>query len=144
MDNLQHKLRLLTHGYIICTLLGFLTIFHARELSMIFFAVGANSVYISLGAFLSPEVGKIGTILAIGWFILFPLMLLVSYVCAHKKNDTLWKIAITIDVIPVAIWAVFSLASGNTYGFKMAVFDILCSIVYIVVFYHLARKAYSG
>lgn len=144
MDNLQHKLRLLTHGYVICTLLGFLTIFHARELSMIFFAVGANSVYISLGAFFSPMVGKIGTIFAIVWFLLFPLMLLVSYVCANKKNYTFWKIAITIDIIPVTVWAIFSLASGNTYGFEVAVFDILCSIVYIVTFTHFARKAYSS
>ncbi len=127
--------RYFAHGYMLCTVIGYLLLMPAYELALGFVSVGATSIYISLGVFLSAAVSKFWGLCAFGWTILFPVVLIAAYILALKSHFLLLWISAILDILVSVALVIYCLMVNNQYGFNLAIADVIISIVILVSFH---------
>lgn len=136
MTKKERILQYFTHGYMFCTIVGMLLLFSAHDFAIFFLGIGACSIPVSFGVFLAAHVGRFWGICAFLWTVLFPIVLLISYVYATKKKYGLFHLAIVLDSLISILFVVYTISETNWYGLKFAIAD---SIVSFSILYAFAR-----
>ena len=139
MSHNEQLCRCLSHIYIACTVLGMLFLFLFFEWAIPLLAIGANSIYISIGIFTDAEVGRFWGACALAWFFLFPIYLLVAYILALKKHYFPIFVAFLLDITVVLFASVHLFASGNLYGFRLLIVDLFVSMLIALLFFRHIR-----
>ena len=122
-----------THIYVLCTVLGLL-LFPVQWVSNFFLAIGANSIYIALGVALLSPLSAPWSIGCLIWSFVFFAALIVTYVMAIKKHYLPLLILSILDLVPVVLFGIYTIAEGNMYGLKLAILDIVVSIIAVSLF----------
>lgn len=144
MNDFKKILNYLMHGYMVCTCFAILLFFVGSDFSMLFYAPGASSGYISMGVLWDDQIGPLVGICAVLWVFLFPIALLVTYILAIKKRYVPFCVFIILDVFAVAAFMVYAKLSDNTYGFQFFLPDLIVSIVYVITFVRLVYLTRRG
>ena len=139
MNKKERILQYFTHGYMFCTIIGILLLFSAHDFAVCFLGIGASSISVSFGVFLSAQVSRFWGICAFLWTVLFPLMLLISYLYAIKKKYVLFHWAIVLDFLISILFVVYTISETNWYGLKFAVADSIVSFFILYVFARVLR-----
>lgn len=134
MNKKEQILRCFTHGYMFCTVVGIVLLFHANEIAICFLAIGANSIYVSFGVFFAANVSKFWGICSFLWMVLFPILFLVSYVYAIYKKHIFLHLAMALDFLVSILFVVYNLTEMNWYGLKFAVIDLIVSFFVLSFF----------
>ena len=121
------------HIYVLSTVLGLL-LFPVQGVSNFFLAIGANSIYIALGVALLSPLSAPGSIGCLIWSFVFFAALIVTYVMAIKKLYLPLLILSILDLVPVVLFGIYTFAKGNMYGLKLAILDIVVSIIVVSLF----------
>ena len=121
------------HVYVLCTVLGLL-LFPVQGVSNFFLAIGANSIYIALGVALLSPLSAPWSIGCLIWSFVFFVALIVTYVMAIKKHYLPLLILSILDIVPVMLFGIYTIADGNMYGLKLAILDIVVSIIVVSLF----------
>lgn len=121
------------HIYVLFTLLGLL-LFPIQGVSNFFLAIGANSIYIALGVALLSPLSAPWSIGCLIWSFVFFVTLIVTYVMAIKKHYLPLLIVSILDIVPVILFGIYTIAEENMYGFQLALFDIVVSIIVVSLF----------
>lgn len=139
MTRKDNILQYFIHGYMFCTIVGMTLLYSAYEIAICLLGIGATSVYISLGVFLSAEVNQFGGICALLWSIMFPIVLIVSYLRAVKKNYRMFILASVLDCLVSILFAVHTVYDANWFGFQQVIVDIVVSFVFLFAFLRVLR-----
>jgi hypothetical protein len=121
------------HIYVLCTVLGLL-LFPVQGVSNFFLAIGANSIYIALGVALLSPLSAPWSIGCLIWSFVFFAALIVTYVMAIKKHYLPLLILSILDLVPVVLFGIYTFTEGNMYGLKLAILDIVVSIIVVSLF----------
>ena len=121
------------HIYVFCTVLGLL-LFPIQGVSNFFLAIGANSIYIALGVALLSPLSAPWSIGCLIWSFVFFVVLIVTYALAIKKRYLPLLILSILDIVPVMLFGIYTIAEGNMYGLKLAILDIVVSIIVVSLF----------
>ncbi len=121
------------HIYVLCTVLGLL-LFPVQGVSNFFLAIGANSIYIALGVALLSPLSAPWSIGCLIWSFVFFAALIVTYVMAIKKHYLPLLILNILDLVPVVLFGIYTFTEGNMYGLKLAILDIVVSIIVVSLF----------
>lgn len=121
------------HIYVLCTVLGLL-LFPVQGVSHFFLAIGANSIYIALGVALLSPLSAPWSIGCLIWSFVFFAALIVTYVMAIKKHYLPLLILSILDLVPVVLFGIYTFTEGNMYGLKLAILDIVVSIIVVSLF----------
>ena len=133
MNQNKQFCRYFSHVYVLCTILGLLS-FPIQGISRLFLAVGANSIYVALGVALLSPLSAPWSIACLIWSFVFLAALIVTYVMAIKRHYLPLFIVSVLDIVPVMLFGIYTIAEGNVYGFRLAIFDIVVSIVVVSLF----------
>ncbi len=133
MNQNKQYCKYFAHIYVLCTIFGLL-LFPIQEISRLFLAVGANSIYIALGVALLSPLSASWSISALLWSLIFLVALITTYVLVIKKHYLPLLIVSILDIVPVMLFGIYTIAEGNMYGLKLAIFDMVVSIVVVSLF----------
>lgn len=133
--------RYLAHGYMICSILGVALLISSYNIAIILLGIGASSAYIAFGVFLAANVCRFWGISALLWSMLFPILLIVSYIFALKKRYRLLLVSISVDFLVVLLFAVYSLLTNNGHGLHFAIIDSIMSFMFLFLFLKTLRMA---
>lgn len=139
MNKKERILQYFTHGYMFCTIVGILLLYSAHVFAVCFLWIGASSILVSFGVFVTAHVSRFWGTCAFLWTVLFPIMLLISYVCAIKKKYGLFHLAIVLDFLVSILFVVYTISETNWYGLKFAVADSIVSFFILYVFARVLR-----
>lgn len=123
-----------------CTVCGIICFIPSYVASLICFAVGANSIYLSLlyGAF--DEYIPLARISS-WWFRLFPVAYVISYFLSYRKRIYIPFLAlICADTIFAIFAASYEYFRNNMYGFNIILIDVIISIAYSIITITAVRK----
>lgn len=130
----------LSHFFVISTILGFLILPLSTQGAQIFLAIGGNSLYLSLGVFLSAVVDRFWGIATLIWAGLFTFAMVTAYVFSFWKRYWPMFIVLLSDLGAVSLFFLYMVATDNMYGVLFWCFDMIVSILSVVLFARNIRK----
>ena len=129
---LTKQYKFLLHGIMIFTAVATLMLFFAPKISMPLYTIGASSGYIAFGV-VTAETTQYGIgLAAFAWVLLFPIVLLISYVLALKKHYVPFCVVMILDLLIVILWLIYALITDNIYGFKRFIPDFFVSLAFAI------------
>jgi hypothetical protein len=132
--------RYYAHGYMLCSIVGYILLLPAYNFSLWLVGIGATSIYISIGIILTASVSKFWGICALGWLILFPIVLSASYFFALRNRFRLLWVAVGLDTFISFCYAIYTVLTSNRYGFALAIIDVILSVGVLFGVYCIIRK----
>lgn len=141
MDRKKHLCQYLAHAYFFCSVVGILLLPSANDLAIFLLSLGASSVYISIGVFLTASVNKFWGICAFLWTIIFPILLIASYVCANRKHYGMLLLAMILDAMVSLLFAVYTISTQNWYGLRQAIVFIIVGFCVLFCFVRIIHKS---
>ena len=136
---IKNKLyNVLIHSYMFFNFIGVLLLATDISFDVNQFLLGSCSWmlshYISVG-----DMGIIVNYFALGWFLIFPIVLVISYVFAIKKHYLQFGIVVMADNLFVLVLSVAYLLGGNVDAFCIVLPNVIVGIVYITVILKLIK-----
>lgn len=140
MDKKSRMCAFFVHMYMFCSIAGICFLVASNDFATLLLSIGASSVYIAIGVFLAAIVNQFWGICSFLWVVLFPLLLVVSYIFAIKKHYSLMLLSVTLDTLISVLFVVYTVTTQNWHGFQQAIIDLVVSIGVLFVFVNLIRK----
>ena len=131
--SLETLYKLIVHGVMLFTVLATILLFIRPQIALKLFSVGASSGFVALGFFCSDVRHYFWDVVAIVWCLIFPILMLGSYVFAIKKEYVPFCVAVVCDTIFLLLWSIYSTIDGNYFGLKTFAIDAAVSIVLAIV-----------
>ena len=119
----------LLHGIMLFTVLATVMMFVYPKITDLLYTIGASSGFIGLGVGSAETTPHFLGLAAFIWFVLFPVILIISYILGIKKHYVPFCVVITLDLFAVILWLVYAHATGNLYGFQSFIPDLIVSFV---------------
>ena len=125
--------KFLIHVYVWASAFALLT-FANQDVSRPLFAIGANSWLIALGVGSDDNTSKLVSALLFHWWIVFPILLIIFYIVACKKDLYIpFCVIATIDSIISLSWFIYCATnhtSWHKYAMETMQLDAIISIIY--------------
>lgn len=123
-----------SHCFFISTILGLLILPSSIHGSQIFLALGGNSIYISLGVFLSGQIDNFWCIASLVYSGLFVCCMITAYLFSFRKMYWPMFFVLLFDLCIVSLFFLYMMATDNMYGVVFWCFDMVVNIATVVLF----------
>lgn len=124
---MSRKYSLFIHMVASFSILASVMIFVDSRIALLLYTVGLSSGLIALGVFSAAMLPMPVGILAFVWFCICPVIFLISYIFAIKKHYCMFAFLVAVDALVVILWSIYSVATGNTYGYQGFLPDLIIS-----------------
>lgn len=119
----------LLHGIMLFTILATVMMFVYPKIVYPLYTIGASSGLIAFGVGSALTTPYFMGLAAFIWFILFSVILIISYILGIRKRYVPFCVVITLDLLVVILWMVYARTTGNLYGFQQFIPDLIVSFV---------------